>query len=202
MRRLIALSTIAILSAAGPAVPAADAQPARTEAEQQAIAEVRRLGGSVMDLAQNDPRLVVAYHLADQKATDEQLAPLAKLPQIVELNLRGTDVTDEGLRQIAGLKGLVRLHLEKTKIGDAGLAHLKGLENLEYLNLYGTQVTDEGLKQLSGLKKLKKVYVWETQVTETGADALKKALPEVAVIRGAALAPEPEKPADPKKEQK
>lgn len=181
-----------VVFAIAPALHAQQPAP-RSEAEQQAIAEIRRNGGSVMELAQNDSRLFVAYHLADGEIGDEQLAPLAKLSRVYELNLRGTEITDEGLAHIAGLTDLVRLHLERTKIGDAGLAHLKGLTNLEYLNLYGTRVTDAGLAQLAGLKKLKRVYVWETKVTEEGIAAIKQALPAVDVIRGGDL-PAPEKP--------
>ncbi|MEX0716281.1 MAG: hypothetical protein WD066_06840 [Planctomycetaceae bacterium] len=165
----------------------ADDAPPRGAAEQQAIAEIRGHGGSVMELAQNDSRLVVAYHLADGEVIDEKLAPLAKLTRVVELNLRGTEIGDDGLAHVAGLNTLVRLHLEKTKIGDAGLDHLKGLENLEYLNLYGTQITDAGLARLAGMKKLKRLYVWETPVTDAGIERLKKSLPELAIIRGASL---------------
>jgi len=169
-----------------------------TEAEKAAMAEVRKAGGQVMELAQNDARLDVAYHLADGKVEDGHLAPLKNLPKLAQLNVRGKDITDAGLVHIKDAKGLTRLHLERTKVTDAGLEHLKGLENLEYLNLYGTAVTDTGLKHLEGLKKLRRVYLWETKVTDAGVAALKTAVPEIQVIRGV----EPAKPAEPKPEEK
>uniref|UniRef100_A0A7C4LML9 Leucine-rich repeat domain-containing protein n=1 Tax=Schlesneria paludicola TaxID=360056 RepID=A0A7C4LML9_9PLAN len=173
--------------------PAEKPQP--TEAQKQAIAQIKKLGGLVLELAQNDPRLDVAFHLADVKITDAELALVKPLTQTAHLNLRGTEITDAGLAHLAELKGLVRLHLEKTKITDAGLEHLRGLENLEYLNLYGTAVSDAGLKHLEGLKKLKKLYLWQTQVTDAGVAALKQALPELQITRGLELA----KPAEPDK---
>ncbi len=173
-------------------------KPAPTDAEKAAMAEIRKVGGQVMELAQNDARLDVAYHLADGKIEDAQLASLKNLPKLAQLNVRGKDITDAGLVHIKDSKGLVRLHLERTKVTDAGLEHLKGLENLEYLNLYGTAVTDAGLKNLEGLKKLKRLYLWETKVTDAGVTAIKAAVPGLQVIRGV----EPAKPAEAKPEEK
>jgi len=176
--------------------------PKYTPAEEQAIASLKKLGGLVLEIAQNDPRLDISLHLADVKITDAELAPVKELSKTAHLNLRGTEVTDAGLAALKDLKGLVKLHLEKTKVTDAGLEQLKGLENLEYLNLYGTAVTDAGLKQLSGLKKLKHLYLWETQVTDAGVAALKAEIPEVKIVRGLELAKPEEKKEEPKPEEK
>lgn len=162
----------------------ADEKAPPTEAEKAAMAEIRKSGGQVMELAQNDSRMDVAFHLADGKIEDAQLAPLKNLPKLAQLNLRGKDITDAGLVNIKDSKGLIRLHLERTKVTDVGLEQLKGLENLEYLNLYGTAVTDTGLKQLEGLKKLKRLYLWETKVTDAGVAGLKATLPELQIVRG------------------
>lgn len=197
MRTVFALLTGGMLLASTSFLVADDkAMP--TEAEKQATAAIKKLGGQVLELAQNDPRLDVAFHLADGKITDAEVAHVKNLPKTAQLNLRGTEVTDAGLANLKDLKGLVKLHLEKTKITDAGLEHLKGLENLEYLNLYGTQVTDAGLKHLEGLKKLRRVYLWQAPVTDAGVAALKAAIPEVQIVRGVELA----KPAEPKPEEK
>jgi hypothetical protein len=208
MRRafvLCGLAAVAIL-AARPGLSQDTTKLEHTDAEKQAMQKVEALGGHVMELAQNDKHLEVTYHLTDGDVTDEDLAPLANMPLLVHVNLRGTKVTDAGLKNLAGCKSLRKLHLEKTSITDAGLEHLKGLENLEYLNLYGTNVTDAGLKHLEPLKKLRKLYLWETKVTDAGVENLKKALPEVTVIRGLSLAePMPEKEAEAagaKKEEK
>jgi hypothetical protein len=181
MARVFASITLALVSF-GLAV----AQPAaqHTEAEKKAIDKVRQLGGFVMELAQNDNRLDVAFHLMDKKITAEHLAPLKDMKSIVYLNLRGTETNDDLLANLAPVTSLLRLHLEKTKITDKGLAHLKGLVNLEYLNLYGTEITDAGLVNLEGMKKLKSLYLWQTKVTDAGVDKLKKALPQLQIIRG------------------
>lgn len=176
----------------------AEDKPMPSEAEKQATAAIKKLGGLVQELAQNDARLYVAFHLADVKITDVEVALVKDLPRTAQLNLRKTEVTDAGLVNLKDLKQLEQLHLEQTKITDAGLEHLKGLENLVYLNLFGTAVTDAGLKHLEGLKKLKGLYLWQAPVTDAGVAALKQALPELKIVRGVELA----KPADPKPEEK
>jgi hypothetical protein len=100
------------------------AQDELSEADKQLVAAVREAGGQAMQLAKNDTRLTVAFHLSDKEIGDQTLALLKDAPNLYSLNLRGTKVTDAGLQQIAGLKSLVRLHLEKTAVTDAGLDHL------------------------------------------------------------------------------
>jgi hypothetical protein len=164
-----------------------------TDAEKAAMAAIKKLGGHVMELAQTDAHLEVAYHLTDGKVGDDHLKPLADMPLLVSLNLRGTEITNVGLANLKDVKSLKRLHLEKTQITDEGLANLAGLENLEYLNLYGTPITDAGLKHLEGLKNLRKLYLWETQVTDAGVADLKQKLPDFTIIQVLSLDPPHEK---------
>jgi hypothetical protein len=160
----------------------------RTEAENQALAKIRSLGGLALEVAQNDSRLEVSYLQTDGKFSDDYVAPLGALKKsLVALNLRGQPVTDAQLAYLKDLKALTELHLEKTKVTDKGLDYLRGLTELEYLNLYGTNVTDAGLANLDGLKKLKHLYVWQTKVTDAGLGRLKKALPTVDANRGVEL---------------
>ena len=91
-------------------------KPVLTEAETTAIAAIRKSGGQVMELAQNDSHLDVAFHLADGKITDDQLAPLASLPQVAQVNLRGREITNAGL---------AHLYLWQTKVTDAGVTGMK-----------------------------------------------------------------------------
>ena len=172
----------------------------RSQAETDAIASIQEKGGLVLEVAQNDPSLDIAFHLASEPAGDGDLAPLEQLTNVVNLNLRKTSVTDAGLAHLKGLKTLQRLHLEKTAITDAGLEHLKGLSNLVYLNLYETAVSDAGLQHLKGLSQLRKLFVWKTKVTQAGVDGLRKSLPELDVVLGQELAPDP--PEEEKKEEK
>ena len=171
------------------AVAIADEAASAPTPDPEVVQAIRALGGNVMEIAQNDPRLDVTLHLADKEITDEHLQLVARLPNVVWLNLAGTKITDAGLAAIKDLKTLEKLHLERTGIGDAGLAHLAGLEKLSYLNVYATQVTDAGLAQLAALKSLRKVYVWQSKVTDEGMAKFKELLPEATVIGELKLAP-------------
>lgn len=182
----IALSLAAVLL-----LPAA--LPAQNPQEDAAIKAIRDSGGQVLELAQNDPHLDVAFHLSNVQLTPEHLKPLeAVAGRLVQLNLRGTNLNDDLAQYLKPLTELTRLHLEKTAITDAGLANVAGLTKLEYLNLYGTALTDAGLEHLGGLTGLKKLYVWETKVTLDGVHKLKEKLPQVEIIGG------PEEPKPPK----
>ena len=191
MKASLALGILLVLATAGYADAPPAAAPAVAPPDAQAVAAVRELGGNVMPVAQNDPRLDVTLHLADKEVKDEHLATVAKLTPVVWLNLAGTKITDAGLAHLKGMVTLERLHLERTAITDAGLDSIVGLTNLEYLNLYGTAITDAGLQKLAALKKLKKLYLWQTKTTPEGVAALKQALPELKANTGAEMTPKP-----------
>lgn len=162
-------------------------------ARQADIDAVTRLGGLVRPIARNSQGLDVDFHLRGRQLTDKGLAYVARLPNIVALDLRDTKITSAGLVHLKKLHQLRRLHLERTAVDDSGLVHLAGLKNLEYLNLYGTKVTDKGLAHLKGLKNLKRLYVWQTKVTDKGIAMLKSALPKLRVVKGVDLAKLPVK---------
>lgn len=159
--------------------------------QDQAIEEIEKLGGTVRSIAQGTDEKEIAFHLSGTELTDEGLAWVPQVENVVWLNLRGTQITNDGLKHLAEMKSLRRLHVEKTEIGDDALDHLAELENLEYLNLYGTQVTDAGLPKLAKLTNLQKLYLWQTEATLTGARKLQQALPELDVNLGAEAQPGP-----------
>ncbi len=57
------------------------------------------------------------------------------------------------------------------------------MPKLRTLWLDATQLTDAGLAQLKGLSTLKNLSLTKTKVTSSGVEALRKALPQVAVER-------------------
>ena len=169
--------------------------------ETQAIKQVEDCGGRVMKISAADDSREVSFYLSSKPIGDSQLTGLQSIPNIIWLNLAGTEITDAGLKQLAGLP-LKKLHLERTKIGDEGVKHLKGATQLTYLNLYGTQVTDAGLEHLKALPELEKLYVWKSKVTEAGMAALQKSRPDLMIIGELKLKPvvaEPPKKPEAKK---
>lgn len=71
--------------------------------------------------------------------TDAQLAIVARLRELEELDLETTEIGDLGLEALSRLKSLRRLNLSSTTVSDRGLRHLSELP-LESLNLSGTLI--------------------------------------------------------------
>jgi len=163
---------------AGPGLPT-------TDAERRAVAEINKLGGLAIRLAQNTNWLLVDLSLAGSAIHDNHLALLESMPNLAELDLHNTRVTDQGLAHLRQAKNLVRLNLAGTQITDAGLVHLQGLVKLQSLNLHSTSISDRGLEHLQGLKDLRRLYLWQTKVTEAGAQKLSAALPGLVINLGA-----------------
>ena len=152
--------------------------------DQAAIDSIKKNGGLVLPSPGRENQWDIQFQLRGRDLTDDGLADVAKLGNVVELNLRDTKITSAGLVHLKGLAKLKRLHLERTNVGDEGIANLTKLTTLEYLNLYGTKITDKSLDHLAGLKNLRQLYVWQTDVTDAGIAKFKKALPAVSVVKG------------------
>ncbi len=152
--------------------------------DQAAIDSIKKNGGLVLPSPGGENQWDIQFQLRGRDLTDDGLADVARLGNVVELNLRDTKITSAGLVHLKGLAKLTRLHLERTNVGDEGIPNLTKLTTLEYLNLYGTKITDKSLDHLAGLKKLRQLYVWQTDVTDAGIAKLKKALPAVSVVKG------------------
>ena len=173
MLRLLLIGTVLTL---GQALGQAD--------DQAAIDSIKKNGGLVLPSPGGENQWDIQFQLRGRDLTDAGLADVAKLGNVVELNLRDTKITSAGLVHLKGLAKLTRLHLERTNVGDEGIANLTKLTTLEYLNLYGTKITDKSLDHLAGLKNLRQLYVWQTDVTDAGIAKFKKALPAVSVVKG------------------
>ena len=173
MFRLLLIGTVLTL---GHALSHAD--------DQVAIDSIKKNGGLVLPSPGRENQWDIQFQLRGRDLTDDGLADVARLGNVVELNLRDTKITSAGLVHLKGLAKLTRLHLERTNVGDEGIANLTKLTTLEYLNLYGTKITDKSLDHLAGLKNLRQLYVWQTDVTDAGIAKFKKALPAVSVVKG------------------
>ena len=152
--------------------------------DQVAIDSIKKNGGLVLPSPGRENQWDIQFQLRGRDLTDDGLADVARLGNVVELNLRDTKITSAGLVHLKGLAKLTRLHLERTNVSDEGIANLTKLTTLEYLNLYGTKITDKSLDHLAGLKNLRQLYVWQTDVTDAGIAKFKKALPAVSVVKG------------------
>jgi hypothetical protein len=174
--------------------------------QEQVIAAIQKLGGSVVTDAAAPDRPVIAVNLSFTDITDDGLSQLEELSQLrtlvlanvskvsdaglehlkglselQSLSLENTKVDDAGLKQLDGLTQLQSLYLSGTKVTDDGLAQLDGLSQLQRLNLVGTGVSDAGLEKLSGLTQLQFLDLTDTKVTEQGLKRLQETLPKCLI---------------------
>src|SRR5207237_863821 len=94
------------------------------------------------------------------------LRELARLSNLVTLNLAKTKVTDAGLKEVLRFKRLAVLDLSGTQVTDLGLKDIAAIKSLTSLRLDGSKVTDAGLKELSGLKHLVTISLGKSQMTD------------------------------------
>lgn len=164
------------------------AGPPPSTDELKAVDELARRGIKARPLASGIHWRRVDLRGVADKISSVDLAKIARIPSIQELNLAGVPLRDADLANLVALKNLAVLHLENTPITDAGLTHLAKLEKLTYLNLFGTAVTDAGLKNLAELKHLQRLFLAGTKVTASGLSSLRQQLPNVLIDSGAEFA--------------
>ncbi len=82
-----------------------------------------------------------------------------------QVDLSNSRITDDALALIASIDDLVSLNLSNTKITDKGIAHLDNHSKLSDIILTGTQVTNGVLTHLSTLRVIGQVSVDQTNVT-------------------------------------
>jgi hypothetical protein len=138
-----------------------------------ARAAVEAAGGTFIETAVGSGEWTLGFHIHGREVKDADLANIAKVNGVVEINLGGTGVGDAGLEHLAGMVGLKKLYLQKTKVTSAGFAPLVNLDSLVYLNLYDTAVDDAVVVHLLKLDSLERVFLWGTKVTEAAAGKLR-----------------------------
>ena len=70
--------------------------------EAEAIAAIEKLGGTVRQIAQDSENKEAAFHLSGKELTDDGLAHLKEVQNLVWLNLANTKITDDDARTLAG----------------------------------------------------------------------------------------------------
>jgi hypothetical protein len=110
----------------------------RAQVQREAVAAIRRAGGSVMYEHQLRPRI-----------RGEPWWPRSAA------EILGIDYFDDVKSVFLESKEFDKnLRLDETAVGDEGMAHLAMLTGLQILTLNGTAVTDAGLRSIDGLTGL------------------------------------------------
>ncbi len=116
------------------------------------------------------------------RLTDAGLASIAKLRNLQVLHLVGTSMmTDEGLKALATLPRLRHLRLSGP-FTDKGLAYLAAAPSIKVMWLETPKATEEGLRQLAQCKTLERLCVpWYDTITDRGVGYL-QSLPKLKAL--------------------
>ncbi len=161
-------------------------QRAIVQREKEAVAEIEKLGGEVIDGYKYRPILTgfpnwLRAIFGDQEyrpverviidiaqITDIEFQYICHFTQLKELSLNSYKITDTGLQHLSQLTNLQKLDLTNASITNHGLLQFNKLNELQELCLSYTKITDMGLQHLSHMTALKKLYLIDTSITDAG----------------------------------
>ena len=96
---------------------------------------------------------------------------LSRLPSLL-LYLRNPQITDQGLAQLNGMDNLVYLDLEGSSVTDGAIEHLSTLSGMTAMNLAGTKITATGFQRLYTPRVRGGVIVDSSQLTGQGVQTV------------------------------
>ena len=103
-----------------------------------------------------------------RQLTDDGLQHLARMPQLVHLQLNTGRITDRGLEVLRHLPRLRRFEINwQQGITDAGVANLRFCDDLESVDLMGTATGDGAIAALAGKQRLARLKTGKL-VTDDG----------------------------------
>lgn len=106
--------------------------------------------------------------------SEDGLAKLDQLAEMIELYMAGTSVGSESIELIAKqFPKLKKLRLAQTHIDGTGTNALPGLSNLEELDISEClKVNDEGLQPLAKMSHIKNLNLWRLNISDAGVASL------------------------------
>ena len=158
--------------------------------EEAAVAELNKLGGSVVCAIQAEPVLPSLPVWLRKILGDEEYQPVESVlyranRAIVELGSRhpieieglsssSTQGTDAGLKHIGQLTAVRGLYMENRNFENAELEYLCKLTSLKHIDLKHTPITDVGLEHIGRLTTLQSLDLCDTKITDAGLKHIAK----------------------------
>jgi hypothetical protein len=183
--------------------------------EQAALEKLKGIGmrvsptpdGYPFDVVEKDGKRIVlpppGIHLAcpspnqpkprPPKPTAKDLAPLAELRHVWELDLMGTFVNDDTLEWLKNMEELRRLYISRTRVTDQGLRKLGCLKRLNYVIIHAkidskeAKMTDGAVRELATLPALQTLMLNNVEISDAGV-AFLAANPNLEML---AVSPDP-----------
>jgi hypothetical protein len=165
-------------------------QRATVQREKAAVAELNKLGGSVVYAIQAEPVLPSLPFWLRKILSDEGYQPVESVlyranMAIVELgsshpiefeglSSSNPQNTDAGLKHIGQLRAVRGLYMENRNFENAELEYLCRLASLKHVDLKHTPITDVGLEHIGRLTTLQSLDLCNTKITDAGLEHIAK----------------------------
>ena len=122
-------------------------------------------------------------HLAMDRSgiTDDDIGPIAMMPELLHLSIAGTQVTDAGAATLSKSKSLQSLDIWNTKVTDVGIISLVTMPQLHYLYLQDLPLTDVTFTSLLKVPELRALYLKGNKFTDEGLAKFVAARPKVRI---------------------
>ncbi|MFG0267175.1 MAG: hypothetical protein ACF8AM_18800, partial [Rhodopirellula sp. JB055] len=105
--------------------------------------ELQMAGVRMVRLADGQP--IFAVEFTPENFRSSLLDHVARLPNLMQIQLAGTSVQDEDLAKLVELRLLTGIGLDQTDVTDEGILQLSDLPFLQHIECEGTRVTAEGV---------------------------------------------------------
>lgn len=161
------------------------APPAVLENDQDpTVSKFRRVGFEIG--RDNEDRIQVITTPNPLLVTNKDLAMITGLPDLIVLDLRGTQISNEALIHLTELPKIEQLYLGGSVVTDTEptLFHARftdeaidpvlKLTSLKILSLAKTDIGDEAAKKLPALTNLEILFLLGTNITDESVDALSR----------------------------
>lgn len=153
-------------------------------ASESTLKEINTPFCSVVPLATGSPALEAEFFVS-KKFDKKSLENLSKVSQqLVVLSLAKMPVKDEDIALIAKFPNLEKLNLNQTDITGNTLDQLAACKHLSSIALAGTKITKEQFKKLANLPALAEVFVWNTALDSLAIKELATQYPKITINRG------------------
>lgn len=149
---------------------------------QQAISNIRRLGGRVRIQVLDNGEEYAEVGLSGGRGFyvwrggNEGLRYLKELGNLKRIKIEDVDGFDnEGMRKLQEIKSLETLFVGRSSVSDEGFRCLEGMGQIESLGVWSNnQLGDKTLGHIGGLGRLKELRFDDGQVTDVGLEKLKE----------------------------
>lgn len=171
LRRLAPLNHLRILHVGSTQVTSLAGLEAFPRLQILGLRLLHNLEAGSLEALRHTPRLQ-RLDVTNAAVNNEDTMHIARLIELVELNMNGTYIDDQGVVQLCAAPSIRDLDLSRTAITNTAVEYLKRLAHLRNLALMSTEIDDDAAPSLCELAGLRYLEVRGTEMSDAGLSQL------------------------------